>query len=148
MSYIPPHRRNKQQSEVRNQPESNQINHSLPKLLSIKCQQRCQEWMVPAISTSHCPHHIYLLNPITEAITAFYAGKSPKFMRWFTLKRIPTENIAKIFYKKLHYKKERKRDKDVDIASLYNRFLRYAADIDNCVHFTALANDKNKEFIL
>jgi hypothetical protein len=132
--YIPPHRRQKQQ-EV-----------SLQEILLLPCSARCKEWLFEGESV--CLHHKFNRRKSTLKI-AEYFNKEPVFIKWLQCKKQTGQGhplINKCFARKVY--SEQKEDQlfgkrsssvQVKVCSLFNRFLRYAADIDNGTNYAAKA---------
>lgn len=148
--YVPPHLRNKQPEIGSNiniieqpkpiiqQPQKSNDKLSLAQILQLPCPNRCSEWIKPNEST--CLHHKFNQYQSTLEI-ATYFSKDPIFLPYLQCKKqtgLGHPMINKCFRKKS------KTEKDLDqkhkfryssvrdsVGELYNRFLRYAADIDN-----------------
>jgi hypothetical protein len=89
-----------------------------------------------------CSHHRYYRHPGTLALSCFFIKHSPSFFRWLRAKRQPGEGnyyITKCFQRKSNPKHEKSGlrfdSSQAGIVPLFNRFLRYAADIDFGTHY-------------
>ncbi|KAJ2992287.1 hypothetical protein HDV02_003168 [Globomyces sp. JEL0801] len=142
--YIPPHMRNKVESKesISNTPQRRKSGHSnlnlsIPEILSLPCPSRCREWM--EVDEKVCMHHEYYTTTTTQVL-ADYFSSSAEFLDWLRVKRQPGDgnyHINCCFEKRIKDIKKTDDNHDVRYASLqdgvkdlFNRFLRYAADID------------------
>eukprot|EP00474_Spongospora_subterranea_P009675 CRZ10133.1 hypothetical protein [Spongospora subterranea] len=118
-------------------------------LIADKCASRCAEWL-PSPTALRCPQHEYLDYPETKQMVEYLDShdQSSSFKRWATTRnRAETDpNILKCFYRRpntedVHKEAKRWDSCQENIVPLFNRFLRYAADIDNGVHYVQRAKE-------
>jgi hypothetical protein len=103
-------------------------------ILKQNCSERCREWTTKQV----CTHHRYKRHPSTLALATYYST-SPYFINWLKVKHTEHKNISSCFVYKQH--KERGDSTLKNTSHLFNRFLRYAADIDNGLEYVDYAMD-------
>jgi hypothetical protein len=131
-------------------------------VLKLPCHAHCDEFKVPQGTSGelqkYCPHHQFLEHDRTFKFASFYRDKSITgvFENWLKLKRLDfpsgSPGINKCFQKKAQDTKKMDQAAGVRYSSsphavpeLFNRFLRYAIDIDNGVDFVGHAVKTSRE---
>ena len=115
----------------------------IEKVLQLACHTHCQEFMDQKSGCRFCPHHEFLSQKRTLKLAKFYHQSTPNgtFAKWLYMKRLNfpngSESINRCFLKKKQDTKRKDQDVGVRYSSssqavpeLFERFVRYALDID------------------
>lgn len=141
MAYVPPHRRQAPQEQ---QPE--EVIASISDddaAIPAQCGPRCAEWILG--NARRCPQHAYLDSPETVAIAVWFSSRSTVFRRWCKTRRRAETNpeVQNCFRRPPASSNDRGAARwdscQQNVAPLFNRFLRYAADIDVGVGYVGRA---------
>ncbi|KAJ3268904.1 hypothetical protein HDV01_002103 [Terramyces sp. JEL0728] len=129
---------------------------TVEEILGYPCLNRCREWMQP--DEVICKHHAFLYMKDTLEIAKYYSSANnpinnsndtlnelddDEFIKWLRVKRLPQENrfISAVFRKRTtDTKTERYHSQVQATADLFERFLRYAVDIDLGLNYVSCAN--------
>ncbi|KAJ3345579.1 hypothetical protein HDU91_007302 [Kappamyces sp. JEL0680] len=120
--------------------DQSRLESELDGILNLPCHPRCRAWMKE--DESVCGHHAFLRWSSTRALARFYLQHSAgSFIKWMRTKRLPgngNANINACFAKRTTDIKgqdsasgTRTSSVQARVGDLFNRFLSYAADIDN-----------------
>lgn len=160
--YIPPHLRKSNEAStvavamsqlsLAESKKVSVVNLSIPEILLLKCPIRCQPWILD--NETVCEHHAFYRHERTTAISNFFAS-SPEFLPWLQVKRMDKDG-DKLISQQFQRSKTNIRNGDEvqggrssshqsNIPTLFNRFLRYAADIDNGTGYVANASKISEE---
>ncbi|KAJ3250917.1 hypothetical protein HK103_003055 [Boothiomyces macroporosus] len=132
-------------------------------ILGYPCLNRCREWMQE--DEIICKHHAFFYMNDTMEIAKYYSSSQlhnssndtlnepddDEFLKWLRVKRLPQENrfISAVFKKKnVDTKSERYHSQTKAIGDLFERFLRYAVDIDLGLNYVEKAKGiENFQFL-